>query len=168
MSMTLTPSSTRDRTSTTGLALTHRLRRLRRSPAIRGLVRETRLTPESFVYPLFVCEGTAVRREVSSMPGVYQLSVDEALEEAAAAARDGITAVLLFGLPDTKDDTGSAAQDPDAPVQRAIRALKGDLPDLVVMTDVCLCEYTTHGHCGQDVVVGLMQWPCVGVFRLIV
>ena len=82
------------------------------------------------------------------MPGVYQLSVDEALEEAAAAARDGITAVLLFGLPDTKDDTGSAAQDPDAPVQRAIRALKGDLPDLVVMTDVCLCEYTTHGHCG--------------------
>ena len=82
------------------------------------------------------------------MPGVYQLSVDEALGEAAAAARDGITAVLLFGLPDTKDDTGSAAQDPDAPVQRAIRALKGDLPDLVVMTDVCLCEYTTHGHCG--------------------
>ena len=82
------------------------------------------------------------------MPGVYQLSVDEALGEAAAATGDGVTAVLLFGLPDTKDDTGSAAQDPDAPVQRAIRALKGDLPDLVVMTDVCLCEYTTHGHCG--------------------
>ncbi len=82
------------------------------------------------------------------MPGVYQLSVDEALAEAAAATGDGVTAVLLFGLPDTKDDTGSAAHDPDAPVQRAIRALKADLPDLVVMTDVCLCEYTTHGHCG--------------------
>ncbi len=82
------------------------------------------------------------------MPGVCQLSVDEALGEAAAATGDGVTAVLLFGLPDTKDDTGSAAHDPDAPVQRAIRALKADLPDLVVMTDVCLCEYTTHGHCG--------------------
>ncbi len=130
------------------LALTHRLRRLRRSPAIRGLVRETRLTPESFVYPLFVCEGEAVRREVSSMPGVWQLSVDEAVREASAAAQDGIRAVLLFGLPDHKDETGSAADDPDAPVQRAIRALKGDVPDLVVVTDVCLCEYTTHGHCG--------------------
>jgi porphobilinogen synthase len=135
-------------TSTARLALTHRPRRLRRTEAIRSLVRETRLTPDCFVLPLFVCEGRAVRREVSSMPGVHQLSVDEAVKEAAAAKADGVLGVLLFGLPDTKDATGSKAADPDAPVQNAVRAIKREVPDLVVVTDVCLCEYTSHGHCG--------------------
>jgi porphobilinogen synthase len=135
-------------TSTARLALTRRPRRLRRSEAIRSLVRETRLTPDCFILPLFVCEGRGVRREVSSMPGVYQLSVDEAVKEAAAAKADGVLGVLLFGLPDSKDPTGSKASDPDAPVQSAVRALKREVPDLVVITDVCLCEYTSHGHCG--------------------
>ena len=130
------------------LRLSHRLRRLRRSPAMRDLVRETTLTPTSLVYPLFVCTGDGVRREVSSMPGVFQVSVDEAVKEATGASSDGLRAVMLFGLPDRKDDTGSAAWDPEAPVQSATRAIKDALPDLLVMTDVCLCEYTAHGHCG--------------------
>ena len=130
------------------LPLTHRLRRLRRTEAIRGYVRETRLTPDRLVYPMFVCEGEGVRREVSSMPGVFQLSVDEAVKEAAAARADGVPGVLLFGLPDAKDDIGSQAADPDGPVQSAVRAIKQDLADTVVFTDVCLCEYTSHGHCG--------------------
>jgi porphobilinogen synthase len=130
------------------LKLTRRLRRLRRSDAIRALVRETRLSPEMFVLPLFVCEGEGVRREVSSMPGVFQLSIDEAVKEATAASGDGVRSVLLFGLPDHKDDIGSAAYDPEAPVQSAIRALKREVRDLLVITDVCLCEYTDHGHCG--------------------
>ena len=132
----------------TRLTLTRRPRRLRRTEAIRGLVRETRLTPECFIYPLFVCEGRGVRREVGSMPGVFQLSVDEVVREAAAAKAEGIPGVLLFGLPASKDSTGTLAADPDAPVQSAVRALKREMPDLVVMTDVCLCEYTSHGHCG--------------------
>lgn len=131
-----------------GLGLVRRLRRLRRTPTLRALVRETHLAAEQLVYPLFVCEGAGVRREVASMPGVCQLSVDEAAREAAAARQDGVGAVLLFGLPARKDETGSAAWDPAAPVQRAIGAIKRAAPDLVVMTDVCLCEYTTHGHCG--------------------
>jgi porphobilinogen synthase len=135
-------------TTTTKLGLTRRPRRLRRTEAIRSLVRETRLTPDCFIYPLFICSGRGVRRPVPSMPGINQLSVDEAVAEAAAAKAEGIPAVLLFGLPDTKDLVGSGAWDPDAPVQTAIRALKRDLKDLVVMTDVCLCEYTSHGHCG--------------------
>ena len=135
-------------TSTARLALTRRPRRLRRTEAIRSLVRETRLTPDCFILPLFVCEGRGVRREVSSMPGVFQLSVDEAVKEAAAAKADGVPGVLLFGLPDSKDATGSKASDPDAPVQSAVRALKREVPDLIVITDVCLCEYTSHGHCG--------------------
>jgi len=135
-------------TSVTRLALTRRPRRLRRTEAIRSLVRETRLTADSFILPLFICEGRGVRREVSSMPGVFQLSVDEAVREAAAAQADGVPGVLLFGLPDTKDATGSKASDPDAPVQSAVRALKRELPDVIVITDVCLCEYTSHGHCG--------------------
>ena len=135
-------------TSTARLALTHRPRRLRRTEAIRSLVRETRLTPDCFVLPLFVCEGRGVRREVSSMPGVHQLSVDEAVKEAAAAKADGVLGVLLFGLPESKDATGSKAADPDAPVQNAVRAMKREVPDLIVVTDVCLCEYTSHGHCG--------------------
>ncbi len=130
------------------LKLTRRLRRLRSSEAMRAMVRETRLTPDMFVLPLFVCEGEGVRREVSSMPGVFNLSVDEAVREATAARADGIRAVLLFGLPDQKDDIGSSAYDSEAPVQSAVRALKAADPEILVITDVCLCEYTDHGHCG--------------------
>lgn len=130
------------------LPLTKRPRRLRRSEGIRAMVRETRLTPECFIYPLFVCEGTGVRRDVASMPGISQLSADQAVIEASDARREGVPAVILFGVPATKDATGSAAADPDGPVQSAVRALKQDVPGLVVMTDVCLCEYTSHGHCG--------------------
>ena len=126
----------------------HRPRRLRRTDAIRGLVRETRLSAEMLVYPLFVCEGTGVRREVPSMPGVFQLSVDAAVDEAAASRGDGVRAVLLFGLPAHKDEQGTAAADPAAPVQTAVRAIRGRLDDVAVVTDVCLCEYTSHGHCG--------------------
>jgi porphobilinogen synthase len=104
------------------------------------------------VLPLFVCEGEGVRREVPSMPGVYNLSVDEAVREVERARGDGIRSVLLFGIPDTKDDIGSLAYDPGAPVQSAIRAIKQELPDVLVATDVCLCEYTDHGHCG--IVIG--------------
>ena len=135
-------------TTSRRLSLTQRPRRLRRNEALRTLVRETRLTPDCFVYPLFVTEGEGVRREVGSMPGVYQLSVDEAVSEAAAAKADGVPAVILFGLPAAKDEVGTMAADPEAPVQTAIRALKREVPDLLVMTDVCLCEYTSHGHCG--------------------
>jgi porphobilinogen synthase len=130
------------------LGLVRRGRRLRRSPAIRALVRETRLSPETFIYPLFVCEGSGVRREVGSMPGVWQLSVDEAVKEAAAARSEGVGGVLLFGIPGHKDEVGSAAYDPEAPVQAAVRAIKREKADILVITDVCLCEYTSHGHCG--------------------
>ena len=130
------------------LTLARRPRRLRRTETIRRLVRETHLTPDCFVYPLFVCEGRGVRRAIPSMPGVFQLSVDEAVKEAAAAQADGVPGVLLFGLPARKDATGSLAADPDAPVQSAVRQMKRDVPDLIVITDVCLCEYTSHGHCG--------------------
>ncbi len=130
------------------LALTRRGRRLRRSPAIRSLVRETRLSAEQFIYPLFVCEGSGVRREVSSMPGVFNLSVDEAVKESVAARSEGVPGVLLFGLPGYKDELGSAAYDAKAPVQAATRAIKRADPDILVVTDVCLCEYTSHGHCG--------------------
>jgi porphobilinogen synthase len=112
------------------------------------MVRETRLSPDMFILPLFVCEGEGVRREVTSMPGVFNLSVDEAVKETAAAVADGVRSVLLFGLPDHKDDVGSAAYDSEAPVQSAIRAIKREVPDSLVITDVCLCEYTDHGHCG--------------------
>jgi porphobilinogen synthase len=139
MTQTHTPSA---------FTLTRRLRRLRRSASIRALVRETRLSPDMFVLPLFVCEGEGVRREVSSMPGVFNLSVDEAVNEVRAAKNDGVNSVILFGLPDQKDDIGSLAYDAEAPVQSAIRAIKRELPEVLVMTDVCLCEYTDHGHCG--------------------
>jgi len=128
--------------------LRRRPRRLRRTAGLRALVRETRLSPDQFVYPLFVCEGTGVRKAVSSMPGVFQLSVDEAVKEAQAARADGVGAVLLFGLPAAKDAEGSAAWDPQGPVPRAVRAMVAGIPDLTVITDVCLCEYTEHGHCG--------------------
>src|SRR5262245_63995681 len=130
------------------LTLPRRMRRLRKSEAMRALVRETRLSPDMFVLPLFVCEGTGVRREVPSMPGVCNLSVDEAVKETLAAKADGVRSVLLFGLPDYKDDIGSTAYDAEAPVQCAVRAIKREAPDVLVITDVCLCEYTDHGHCG--------------------
>jgi len=132
----------------TSLKLTRRLRRLRHSEQMRALVRETRLSPDMLVLPLYVCEGEGVRREVPSMPGVCNLSVDEAVREAAAARSDGIKSVILFGIPDDKDAIGSRAYDPEAPVQSAIRAIKRELPDMLLITDVCLCEYTNHGHCG--------------------
>ncbi|MEO5818414.1 MAG: porphobilinogen synthase [Gemmatimonadaceae bacterium] len=126
----------------------YRQRRLRRTAALRNLVRETILTPSQLVLPLFVRSGTGVRQPVSSMPGVHQTSVDEMLVDARAAADAGIGGVLLFGIPDHKDAEGSGAWDEEGPVQRAVRALKGELPQLVVITDVCMCEYTDHGHCG--------------------
>jgi len=130
------------------LKLTQRLRRLRQSETMRALVRETRLSPDMFVLPLFVCAGEGVRREVPSMPGVCNLSVDEAVRDVESARAAGVKSVLLFGLPDHKDDIGSHAYDPEAPVQTAIRAIKRNTPDVLVITDVCLCEYTDHGHCG--------------------
>src|SRR6266540_6372305 len=139
----MTPIHTR-----TSLKLTRRLRRLRQSETMRAMVRETRLSPDMFILPLFVCEGEGVRREVSSMPGVFNLSVDEAVKEAAAAKAEGVRSVILFGLPDHKDDIGSLAYDPEAPVQTAVRAIKRASPVTLVITDVCLCEYTDHGHCG--------------------
>ncbi len=150
-------------TSTTqsGLPLTHRLRRLRRSESMRALVRETRISPDTLMLPLFVCEGEGVRREVPSMPGVFNLSVDEAVKETAAAKADGIRSVLLFGLPEHKDDIGSSAYDPDAPVQAATRAIKREVKDVLVVTDVCLCEYTDHGHCGILVDGDIVNDPTV-------
>jgi porphobilinogen synthase len=132
----------------TALTMTRRLRRLRHTAPMRALVRETRLSPDMFVLPLFVCEGEGVRREVPSMPGVFNLSVDEAVTEVAAAKADGVNSVILFGIPDRKDDIGSLAYDPEAPVQSAIRAIKREVAGVLVATDVCLCEYTDHGHCG--------------------
>ncbi len=125
-----------------------RMRRLRRSVALRNFVRETRLTPEGFIYPLFVCPGEGVRREVRSMPGVYNLSVDEAVKEAREAKSLGIPAVILFGLPEKKDEVATGAWADDGIVQRATRALKSEVRDLMVVGDVCLCEYMSHGHCG--------------------
>jgi porphobilinogen synthase len=125
-----------------------RLRRLRRTEQLRSLVRETRLTPESLVYPIFICPGKRVRKEVRSMPGVFNLSVDEAVKEAHQAHSLGVSSVILFGLPEVKDEVATGAWAEDGIVQRATRALKGELPDLIVMGDVCLCEYTSHGHCG--------------------
>ena len=130
------------------LTLTRRLRRLRQSETMRALVREARLSPDMFVLPLFVCEGEGIRREIGSMPGTFNLSVDEAVKEVEAAKAEGVKSALLFGLPDHKDDIGSSAYDPEAPVQSAVRAIKRALPDVLVMTDVCLCEYTDHAHCG--------------------
>ena len=125
-----------------------RLRRLRATPGLRRMVRETQLSPADFIAPFFVASGRDVRRPVSSMPGVAQLSVDLLVDEARSAAALGVPAVLLFGIPDTKDAVGSGAYDRDGVVQRAVMALKDALPDLIVVTDVCLCEYTDHGHCG--------------------
>ena len=127
---------------------THRARRLRRSEAIRGLVRETRLTTAGLVYPLFVCPGSGVRQEVSSMPGVAQQSVDKIVEECREIEALGLPAVILFGLPETKDPRGSSSTSASGVVQRAIEAIRKAKLNLLILTDVCLCEYTDHGHCG--------------------
>jgi porphobilinogen synthase len=127
----------------------YRPRRLRRTDAIRSMVRETHLSPLDFVYPLFVCSGKNVRKEIRAMPGNFNLSVDLLVEECRAVQALGIRAVLLFGLPPDKDEVGSGAYAEDGIVQQAVRAIKSATKDLLVITDLCLCEYTSHGHCGQ-------------------
>ncbi len=126
----------------------HRMRRLRASEALRSLVRETRLAPTQFILPLFACPGEGVRREISSMPGNYQLSIDELVKECVEAAKLGIGGVILFGIPAVKDEVASGAYADDGIVQEAVRAVKREVPKLLLMTDVCNCEYTSHGHCG--------------------
>jgi len=126
----------------------HRSRRLRATAALRGLVRETSLATGNLIYPLFAVPGSGVRAEISSMPGVYHLSVDQVVAEARLAATLGIPGVLLFGLPESKDEVGSGAYAGNGIVQQATEAVKEALPNLLVITDVCLCEYTSHGHCG--------------------
>jgi len=125
-----------------------RLRRLRMSETLRSMVRETELTPADFIYPLFVVPGTKVKREISSMPGVFQMSIDEIVRECADVRTLGIPAVIFFGIPEKKDEVGSEAYAENGIVQRALRAVKKEVPDLQLITDVCLCEYTSHGHCG--------------------
>lgn len=125
-----------------------RPRRLRRTAAIRNLVRETRLDPANLIYPLFACPGEGIRREVRSMPGVFNLSVDEIVKEAEAAKQLGVSSLILFGLPENKDEVGSGAFAEDGITQRAIRAVKREVKDMIVIADTCLCEYTSHGHCG--------------------
>ena len=126
----------------------HRLRRTRRTAGLRGLVRETELSPSDFIYPIFVIAGEEVRNPIASMPGIYQLSINHAVEEARRAHTLGIPGVLLFGIPNEKDEAASGAYDPEGVVQLATRAIKDALPELLVVTDVCLCEYMSHGHCG--------------------
>jgi len=126
-----------------------RLRRLRRTEALRRFVAETRLTVQNLVYPLFVVPGEGIRKEISSMPGVFNLSVDELVKECREVKELGLPAVILFGIPEAKDEAGSGAYAEDGIVQRAARALKKEVPELLVITDVCLCEYTSHGHCGK-------------------
>jgi porphobilinogen synthase len=125
-----------------------RLRRLRRTAELRQLVSETRLTPDSFVYPMFVCPGEGVRKEVRSMPGVFNLSLDEAVKEAEQVQRLGVPSIILFGLPDKKDEVATGAWHENGIVQQAARAIKREVPKLILMGDVCLCEYMSHGHCG--------------------
>lgn len=127
---------------------TIRHRRLRYNPIIRDMVRETELMKNDLIYPLFAVPGTKVKKEVKSMPGVYQLSVDKLVEECKVVRDLGIPAVILFGIPEHKDEKGSEAYDPNGIIQRAVRALKQEVNDLLIITDVCLCEYTSHGHCG--------------------
>lgn len=125
-----------------------RPRRLRRTEALRSLVREAKLTRDDFVLPLFVCSGTSVRREISSMPGVFNLSVDETAKEVSQAFDIGVRSVIVFGLPEGKDEAASGAYAEDGVVQRALRAIKKATPEMIAMADTCLCEYTSHGHCG--------------------
>jgi porphobilinogen synthase len=126
----------------------HRMRRLRRTQRFRNLVRETRLSPESMIYPIFVCPGDNVRTEVSSMPGQYNISIDQAVKVAREAEKAGIGGIILFGIPAQKDETGSDCYDENGIVQNALRAIRENVRDLLLITDVCMCEYTSHGHCG--------------------
>jgi len=125
-----------------------RLRRLRQHDALRRMVRETRLSASDLIYPLFVMEGKDQRREIASMPGQFRLSIDLLVKEAGEVAGLGIPAIMLFGIPDRKDDRGTSGYDPNGIVQRAIKAVKDQVPGLLIVTDVCIDEYTTHGHCG--------------------
>jgi porphobilinogen synthase len=126
----------------------HRPRRLRRNDVLRQMVRETALSPTDLIYPLFVVEGRDIKRPVASMPGVYNLSIEQAVEQAREAQSLGLPSVILFGIPDRKDPRGTGAYDRDGVVQKAIREIKSALPQMQVIADVCLCEYTDHGHCG--------------------
>ena len=126
----------------------HRMRRLRRNERFRALVRETRLTPETFIFPIFVCPGESVRLDIPSMPGQYNFSVDNAVSMAQLVAKVGVGGVLLFGIPESKDDVGSGAYAEEGIVQTALRAIRQNVSDLILIGDVCLCEYTSHGHCG--------------------
>jgi porphobilinogen synthase len=148
MTTTKTLDPTTDIATPAPAALTNRPRRLRRSESIRSLVRETVVRPDDLIYPLFVVPDSRSKVEIGSMPGVWQLRVREAVEEAKRAADNGIRAILLFGLPEFKDAIGSSSWDPSGPVQLAIEGIKRATPEMTVMTDVCLCEYTDHGHCG--------------------
>ena len=135
-----------------------RMRRLRMNPKVRAMVRETQLTRDDLIYPLFACPGSGVRREVSSMPGVFNLSVDQIVEECREAADLGIPAVLLFGIPEEKDEAATGAWSEDGIVQRALRAVRAALGDrLVLIADTCLCEYTSHGHCGMVSAAGEIE-----------
>jgi porphobilinogen synthase len=134
--------------SQTAKAPFKRLRRTRMTDTLRSMVRETELSPNDFIYPMFVVTGKRVKKEVSSMPGVYQLSIENAVKECAEVKSLGIPAVILFGIPKHKDEVGSGAYDEKGIIQEAIRAIKKEVPELFVITDVCLCEYTSHGHCG--------------------
>lgn len=125
-----------------------RLRRLRMTEAFRSMVRETELSTRDFIYPLFVVTGSGIRNEIRSMPGVFQLSIDEIVKECLEVKTLGIPAVILFGIPEQKDEVGSGAYDEAGIIQTAVRSIKKEIPELVVITDVCLCEYTSHGHCG--------------------
>jgi porphobilinogen synthase len=147
MTTRILDSTTNDVAATRG-AMTHRPRRLRRSEAIRSLVRETVVRHEDLIYPLFVVPSTRPKTEISSMPGVFHLRVRDAVDEAKRAADAGLRALLLFGLPEFKDGIGSASWDPSGPVQAALEGIKRAVPEMALIADVCLCEYTDHGHCG--------------------
>ena len=127
---------------------TKRLRRLRYNPLIRDMIRETELSKNDLIYPLFVVPGEKIKKEVKSMPGVFQLSIDNLVKECKEVAELGIPAVILFGIPEHKDEKGSEAYDPNGIIQRAVKAVKSEVKNLLVITDVCMCEYTSHGHCG--------------------
>jgi porphobilinogen synthase len=151
----------------------HRCRRLRKNETIRRMVRQTSITPDDFIYPLFVTYGKGVRKEISSMPGSYQESIDELVKNAKEIYSLGIPAVILFGIPEHKDEMGSSAYDDDGIVQNAIKAIKDAVPELYVITDVCMCEYTSHGHCGfiekgdvnNDKTLGLLAMEAVSHAR---
>lgn len=142
------PKITISNSGETRLETFRRLRRTRMTEGLRSLVRETELSVNDFILPLFVAPGNKIRKEVTSMPGVFQLSVDELIKDCTEIKKLGIPAVILFGIPEFKDETGSSAYDENGIIQTAVRALKKELPELIIVTDVCLCEYTSHGHCG--------------------